>query len=198
MRRAGNRAQDRDDRIGFFAAFLKMNLDESQIRAAILTVSDRSARGERADASGPALVSWLEQRSVAIGYTTILADEPKAIAAQLTEWADSGTCDVILTTGGTGVSTRDRTPEATLEVLEFTIPGLAEAMRAESFKRTPHAALSRALAGVRKQTLIVNLPGSPAGAVENLAVVWPAIVHAIETIHGDTSDCAKTPEPEAD
>jgi molybdopterin adenylyltransferase len=169
-----------------------MNGNSSQIRAAILTVSDRSARGERADLSGPAIASWLGQRSVAIAHAAILPDEPDAISAQLAEWADSGECDLILTTGGTGVSPRDRTPEATLRILEFTVPGLAEAMRAESLKRTPHAALSRAVAGVREQALIVNLPGSPEGAPENLAIIWPAIVHAIEKIHGDTSDCAET------
>jgi molybdenum cofactor synthesis domain-containing protein len=169
-----------------------MNEKSSQIRAAILTVSDRSARGERADLSGPALASWLGQKSVAVAHTAILPDEPDTISAQLTEWADSGACDLVVTTGGTGVSPRDRTPEATLRVLDFTIPGLAEAMRADSLKRTPHAALSRAVAGVRKQALIINLPGSPDGALENLATIWPAIVHAIEKIHGDTSDCART------
>jgi molybdopterin adenylyltransferase len=163
----------------------------AQIRAAILTVSDRSARGERADLSGPALAAWLAQRSVEVAHAALLADDPEAIATQLTEWADSGTCDLILTTGGTGVSPRDRTPEATLQILDFTIPGLPEAMRAESLKRTPHASLSRAVAGVRRQTLIVNLPGSPDGAIENLAVVWPAIVHAIDKIRGDASDCVK-------
>jgi molybdenum cofactor synthesis domain-containing protein len=168
-----------------------MNEKSSQIRAAILTVSDRSARGERADLSGPALASWLGQKSVAVAHTAILPDEPDTISAQLTEWVDSGACDLIVTTGGTGVSPRDRTPEATLRVLDFTIPGLAEAMRAESCKRTPHAALSRAVAGVRKQALIINLPGSPDGAVENLATIWPAIAHAIKKVHGDTSDCAK-------
>jgi molybdopterin adenylyltransferase len=169
-----------------------MNAAGRQIRAGILTVSDRSARGERADLSGPALAAWLGHRSVSAGQTAILPDEPDAIAAQLKEWADSGTCDLIVTTGGTGVAPRDRTPEATLRILDFTIPGLAEAMRAESLKRTPHAALSRAVAGVRKQTLIVNLPGSPEGALENIAAIWPAIVHAIDKIQGDASDCVKS------
>jgi molybdopterin adenylyltransferase len=169
-----------------------MSRDSSQIRAAILTVSDRSARGERADLSGPALASWLGKRSVAVTHTAILPDEPDAISARLSEWADSGACDLILTTGGTGVSPRDRTPEATLRVFEFAIPGLAEAMRAESLKRTPNAALSRAVAGVRKQALIINLPGSPDGAIENLSTIWPAIVHAIDKVQGDASDCAKT------
>jgi len=165
----------------------------AQIGAAILTVSDRAARGERADRSGPALAVWLAEHSAIVVSTRILADDQTEIAAQLAAWADSGAYDLILTTGGTGVSPRDRTPEATLGVLDCVIPGLAEAMRAESFKKTPHAALSRAVAGVRKQALIVNLPGSPAAAIENLAAVWPAISHAVDKIQGDTSDCAKTP-----
>jgi len=164
-----------------------------QITAAILTVSDRAARGERADHSGPALASWLADREAIVVSATILPDDADAIVAQLAAWADSGACDLILTTGGTGVSPRDRTPEATMRVLDFVIPGLGEAMRAESRKNTPHASLSRAMAGVRRQTLVVNLPGSPDGAVENLASIWPAIAHAIDKIQGDMSDCAKTP-----
>jgi len=163
------------------------------LRTAILTVSDRAARGERADRSGPGLAAWLAEHSVIVVSTRILADDQTEIAAQLTAWADSNAYDLILTTGGTGVSPRDRTPEATLGVLDFAIPGLAEAMRAESFKKTAHAALSRAVAGVRKQTLIVNLPGSPEAAIENLAAIWPAVSHAVDKIHGDMRDCAKTP-----
>jgi len=165
----------------------------ARIRTAILTVSDRAARGERADRSGLALASWLSQRAADLVAAKILADDQDAIAAQLMAWADSGGYDLILTTGGTGVSPRDRTPEATVRVLDFVIPGLGEAMRAESLKRNAHAALSRATCGVRKQALIVNLPGSPEGAIENLAAIWPAIAHAVDKIHGDTSDCAKTP-----
>jgi molybdenum cofactor synthesis domain-containing protein len=123
----------------------------------------------------------------------ILPDDADAIAAQLAAWADSGVCDLILSSGGTGVSPRDRTPEATRRVVDFEIPGLAETMRAESLKKTAHAALSRAIAGVRKQTLILNLPGSPEGAIENLAAIWEAVAHAVDKIRGDTSDCAGVP-----
>ena len=168
-------------------------MSASQIKTAILTVSDRASRGERADRSGPALSSWLAQRSAAVVTSAILPDEPDRISTQLAEWADSAACDLILTTGGTGVSPRDRTPEATLKILDFVIPGFGEAMRAESLKKTPRAILSRAIAGVRKNALIVNLPGSPEGAIENLAAVWPAVAHAILKIQGDTSDCAPAP-----
>ncbi len=160
------------------------------IRAAILTVSDRGFKAERADFSGPALSQWLAERSVRVVSSKLLPDQAGAISAQLAEWADSGCCDLILTTGGTGVSPRDRTPEATRKVLELEIPGMGEAMRAASLSKTPFAMLSRAVAGVRGRTLIVNLPGSPQGAVENLAAVWPAIPHAVEKLQGDASDCA--------
>jgi len=162
-----------------------------RIRTAVLTVSDRAASGEREDLSGPALIAWLSEHSAWTDSARILADERDRIAAQLIEWADSGAHDLILTTGGTGVSPRDRTPEATLSVLDFTIPGLAEAMRAESCKKTPYASLSRAIAGVRKQSLIVNLPGSPEAAIENLAAIWTTVAHAVDKIRGDKSDCAK-------
>ena len=165
-------------------------MSSSQIKTAILTVSDKVARGERADGSGPALAAWLAQHAATVVYAGTLPDEPDQIAAQIAAWADSGGCDLILTTGGTGVSPRDRTPEATFRVLDFVVPGLSEAMRAESLKKTPRAVLSRAAAGVRKQALIINLPGSPAGAIENLAAVWPAVAHAVSKIQGDTSDCA--------
>jgi molybdopterin adenylyltransferase len=162
----------------------------SEIRAAILTVSDRTSRGEREDRSGPAVATWLASHSASLVSSALLPDDKEAIAAQLARWADSTNYDLILTTGGTGVSPRDRTPEATLQVLDRTIPGLAEAMRAGSLKHTPHAMLSRAVAGTRKQTLILNLPGSPKAAFECLEIAWPALVHAIAKIHGDMSDCA--------
>ena len=163
-----------------------------QIKTAILTISDRSSRGEREDLSGPALATWLAQHGAKVSTATILPDEPDQIAARLTEWTDSAAFDLVLTTGGTGVSPRDRTPEATLKILDLVIPGFGEAMRADSLKKTPFAMLSRAVAGVRKQTLIVNLPGSPSAAIENLAAIWPAVAHAIQKIQGDTKDCAKT------
>jgi molybdenum cofactor synthesis domain-containing protein len=166
-----------------------------QIRAAILTLSDKGYQGSRADQSGPALASWLSARSVDVVSTNLLPDEAAAISGQLTEWADAGQCDLILTTGGTGVSPRDVTPEATRQILDREIPGLAEIMRARSLAKTPQAMLSRAVAGVRGRVLIVNLPGSPRGAVENLEAIWPAIPHAIQKIQGDMSDCAPAAGP---
>lgn len=160
------------------------------IKAAILTLSDKGSQGERVDLSGPALVSWLSERSVEVVCVKILPDEADGISAQLIEWADAEICDVLLTTGGTGVSPRDVTPEATLKVLDREVPGIAEAMRANSIKITPRAMLSRAIAGVRRRTLILNLPGSPKGAIENLEAVWPAIPHAVKKIQGDMEDCA--------
>jgi molybdopterin adenylyltransferase len=162
----------------------------SETRAAILTISDKGSRGEREDRSGPAVAAWLARHSASLVSSALLPDDEEAIAAQLARWADSTNYDLILTTGGTGVSPRDRTPEATLQVLDCIIPGLAEAMRAGSLKHTPHAMLSRAVAGTRKQTLILNLPGSPKAAIECLEIVWPALVHAVAKIHGDMSDCA--------
>jgi molybdenum cofactor synthesis domain-containing protein len=161
------------------------------MKAAILTLSDKGSRGERADVSGPALASWLAEREVAVVRTEVIPDEADLISAKLAEWADSGEFDLILTTGGTGVSPRDVTPEATVRVLDRVIPGFGEAMRAFSLTKTPQAMISRAVSGVRKQTLIVNLPGSPRGAIENLEAVWPAIPHALKKIQGDMGDCVK-------
>ncbi|HKN20743.1 MAG TPA: MogA/MoaB family molybdenum cofactor biosynthesis protein [Terracidiphilus sp.] len=169
----------------------------SQIRAAILTLSDQGYQGKRADQSGPALASWLCAHSVDVVCTKLLPDEVEVISAQLKQWADAGDCDLILTTGGTGVSPRDVTPEATKQVLDREIPGLAEAMRAQSLAKTPQAMLSRAVAGVRGRVLIVNLPGSPNGAIENVQAIWPAIPHAIQKIQGDMSDCAPVESPAA-
>lgn len=159
------------------------------MKAAILTVSDKGYRGEREDRSGPALAAWLGERGVQVVWTRVLPDQTADIAAQLIEWADSLVCDLILTTGGTGVSPRDVTPEATRRVLEREIPGLGEAMRAASLAKTPFAMLSRAVAGVRGRALLVNLPGSPAGAIENLEAIWAAVPHAVKKVQGDTEDC---------
>jgi len=125
-----------------------------------------------------------------VDYYEILPDEKTAIIGVLNRLSDSGDIDLIITTGGTGVAPRDVTPEATAEVIERELPGMAEAMRAESLKKTPHAMLSRAIAGIRNQTLIVNLPGSPRAARENLSVLLPALPHAIEKIKGDPRECA--------
>lgn len=159
------------------------------MRAAILTLSDKGARGERIDESGPALENWLAERGVETVLSSIIADEFDQIVELLTEWADSDAADLILTTGGTGVSPRDITPEATLQVVERLIPGLGELMRLKSMEKTTMAALSRAVAGIRRKTLIINLPGSPKAARENLEAVWPTLGHAIEKIRGGEEDC---------
>lgn len=159
------------------------------LRAAILTVSDRSAQGKRKDASGPLLLDYLAQRDIEVARTEICPDEELDIIEVLKKWADEGNVDLILTTGGTGVAPRDVTPEATSAVVKRLVPGLAEAMRAASALKTPHASLSRAIAGIRGNTLIINLPGSPKGAIENLEAVIDALPHAIAKIQGDPSDC---------
>ena len=156
-----------------------------RIRFGILTLSDRSARGERADASGPALAKLLEGEGWSVAMQSLLPDDQSAIREQLISWADGGDVDVILTTGGTGFSPRDVTPEATRAVIDREAPGLAEAMRAASLKVTPHAMLSRIVTGIRGKTLIVNLPGSPKGAVENLQVILSVLPHAIQLLRED-------------
>jgi molybdopterin adenylyltransferase len=155
------------------------------IRFGILTLSDRSARGERADSSGPALAHLIQAENWSVAKQALLPDDESSIRNTLIEWADSGELDVILTTGGTGFAPRDVTPEATRMVLDREAPGLAEAMRATSLKITPHAMLSRIMTGIRKKTLIINLPGSPKGAVENLQVVIPVLPHAIQLLRDD-------------
>ncbi len=160
------------------------------MKAGILTLSDKGARGERTDLSGPALTDWLGRHGVETAVYEMIPDDMELISAKLAEWADSGAMDIILTTGGTGVSPRDVTPEATMKILERVIPGLGELMRFRSLAKTPSAAISRAVAGIRGRTLIVNLPGSPKGAVENLEAVWDAVPHAVAKIQGDPSDCA--------
>ena len=155
------------------------------IRFGILTLSDRSSRGERADSSGPALATLIRAEGWSVVKQALLPDDESAIREILTSWADSSEIDVILTTGGTGFSARDVTPEATRAIIEREAPGLAEAMRAASLKVTPHAMLSRIVTGIRSKTLIINLPGSPKGAVENLQVVVPVLPHAIQLLQED-------------
>jgi molybdopterin adenylyltransferase len=157
------------------------------LRFGILTVSDRSARGERADLSGPILAEAVTSRGWQVIRQSILPDDLPALRDELTAWADSDEMDIILTTGGTGFAPRDVTPEATQAVVERPTPGLAEAMRAASLQTTPHAMLSRATAGIRKGTLIINLPGSPKAAVENLLVVLPVLRHAIQLLREEAT-----------
>lgn len=155
------------------------------IRFGILTVSDRSARGEREDASGPVLARLVEEYAWTVSRRSVLPDNESAIRELLIAWADGGELDVVLTTGGTGFSPRDVTPEATRLVIEREAPGLAEAMRAASLRVTPHAMLSRVVVGIRKKTIIINLPGSPKGAAENLLVVIPVLPHAVQLLRED-------------
>ena len=155
------------------------------LRFGILTVSDRSARGERADASGPALEAIISEQGWTVLRRSVLPDDLLRLSDALAKWADSGELDVILTTGGTGFSRRDVTPEATAAVIQRPAPGLAEAMRAASLQVTPHAMLSRATAGIRGACLIVNLPGSPRGAVENFKVALPVLEHAVQLLRAD-------------
>jgi len=161
--------------------------DMTSIRIGIITVSDRSSRGERPDESGPALVKAVTQQGWQVIQTEILPDDVELLKKTLIKWADGGEMDVVLTTGGTGFSPRDITPEATQEVVQRPTPGLAEAMRSASLRITPHAMLSRATAGIRSRTLIVNLPGSPRGAVENLAVLVPVLPHAVQLLSDEPS-----------
>ncbi|MCF8054440.1 MAG: MogA/MoaB family molybdenum cofactor biosynthesis protein [Deltaproteobacteria bacterium] len=157
---------------------------------AVLTISDRGFAGEREDASGKEVTRILTDSGFAVIHQEIIPDEVALIAKTLVMLADEKHLPLIVTTGGTGVSPRDVTPEATLSIIEKQIPGMAEAMRLASMQKTPHAMISRAVVGIRGITLIVNLPGSPRAARENLAVIMPALPHAIAKIQGDSSDCA--------
>ena len=158
-------------------------------RAAILTISDRGFRNEREDKSGPAVQKILDNAGFSVAYSEVLPDEQRLIEEQLRYLADQSGFDLVVTTGGTGVSPEDLTPDATLAVIDRQVPGMAEVMRAASLAKTPHAMLSRAVAGIRGETLIINLPGSVKGARENLEVVLPALQHALEKIQGDPSEC---------
>lgn len=160
--------------------------------AGIITVSDKGSQGKRQDLSGPAIAEMLAGADISIQKTLIIPDEVDQICEAIITFADVEKLDLIITTGGTGVSPRDRTPDATRKVIDKEIPGMAEAMRFASTKVTPHAMISRAVAGIRGQSLIINLPGSPKGSTENLTAILPALGHAIEKIKGDDRDCAKS------
>lgn len=152
------------------------------INFGIITVSDRSSRGKRPDLAGPALKELLLSQGWNVKRQEIVPDVLEKIKGLLLTWSDTGDLDVLLTTGGTGFNPRDITPEATQAVIERPAPGISEAMRSISYQVTPHSMLSRAVAGIRKKTLIINLPGSPKGAVENLTVVIPVLPHAIQLL----------------
>jgi molybdopterin adenylyltransferase len=154
------------------------------VRLAILTVSDAGHRGERADTSGDAIAAWARERGYTLAARDLVPDETAAIAAVLTAWADADTADLILTTGGTGLTPRDVTPEATRAVLAKEAPGIAEALRMAVYPRFPRAALSRGTAGVRARTLIINLPGSPGGVHDGITVLNDIIEHAVDLVRG--------------
>jgi len=162
---------------------------ENMYRAGILTLSDKGSRGEREDESGPLLAEMVAEIATVSRYQ-VIADDREKIILLLTNWVDDLHLDFILTTGGTGLSPRDVTPQATESILDYQVSGMAEAMRAASLTKTPRAMLSRALVGVRQQTLIINLPGSPRAARENFEVLLPVIPHALAKLKGDSADCA--------
>lgn len=158
------------------------------LRVAILTVSDAGSRGEREDTSGDAIAAWAAARGFTLAARTLVPDETTRIATTLAAWADGNVADLLLTTGGTGLTPRDVTPEATRAVLEREAPGLAEAMRYSVYPRFHRAALSRGVAGVRGRSLIVNLPGSPGGVRDGLAVLDDLVEHAVQLVQGGRTD----------
>ena len=160
-------------------------------KVAILTISDRGSKGEREDLSGPLIREMVKDLHAEVIHYEVIPDEKEVIIKTLKKSADRLKADLILTTGGTGLSPRDVTPDATLKVIDKEVPGFSEAMRAESLKKTPHAMISRAIVGIRGSTLIVNLPGSPKSVKENLSVILPALPHALSKLKGDPSECAQ-------
>jgi molybdenum cofactor synthesis domain-containing protein len=171
----------------------EMRENANRFSCAVLTMSDKGSRGERVDESGAMLQELLREEGYQLRGYKMVPDQVTAIRETLTQWVDQDKIDLILTTGGTGISPTDVTPEAMRSVIDKEIPGMAEAMRAASLLKTPHAVLSRAMVGIRGQSLIINLPGSLRGARENIEVLLPALPHALDKIQGGTSDCAELP-----
>ena len=161
------------------------------IRVGVLTASDKGSQGFREDVSGPTIVSRVAQIPGEVVYTVIVPDDREMIARELRKMADEMDLHLVLTTGGTGMSMRDITPEATKDVIDRDMPGIPEAMRAKSMLITPRGMLSRAVAGIRKQTLIINLPGSPKAVAECLDVILPVLEHGIQILRGETGECAR-------
>ncbi len=160
-------------------------------KAGVLTLSDKGSAGLRQDLSGPIIQEILTGLGISVEMTEIIPDDQRLIKDRLIAWCDEHHLDLIITTGGTGLSPRDVTPDATLAVIDKRVPGMEEVMRLESLKKTPHAMISRAVVGVRKHTLIVNIPGSPKAARECLESIAPALPHALDKLGGDMSECAQ-------
>jgi molybdopterin adenylyltransferase len=163
---------------------------EMEFKAGVLTISDKGSRGERVDESGKAATEILNNNGFTVIKSEIVPDNIRSISNTLIKWIEDEDLSLIITSGGTGLSPTDVTPQAMREVIEYEVPGIAEAMRASSLTKTPHAMLSRAMAGVRGSCLIINLPGSPRGVKENLEVVIPALKHGLSKLSGDPTDCA--------
>ena len=161
-----------------------------EIRVGVLTISDKGSQGLRRDESGQLIAGMLEEHGFPVLLKKIIPDNLQQIVSTLMAWVDRDRLSLILTSGGTGLSPTDLTPQAMEKVIDYKVPGMAEAMRAASLKKTPHAMISRAVAGVRGTCLIINLPGSPSGVKDNLSTVLPAIKHALSKLKGDPSDCA--------
>ncbi len=168
-----------------------MERKEKKMRAAIITSSDSGYEGKREDLSGPVIKEILEANGYEVVHTVLLPDEREMLAKEMARIADEGMAELIVTTGGTGFSPRDCMPEATADVTERAVPGIPEAMRAYSMTITPRAMLSRAAAGIRKSTLIVNLPGSPKAVRESLEYIVPALRHGLEILTGEATNCAR-------
>ena len=163
---------------------------EKKFRAGVLTISNKASQGKRRDESGEVALRMLKGEGFPILRKEIIPDNLQQIVDTLEEWVDSEDLSLIITSGGTGLTPDDVTPQAMEKVIDYQVPGMSEAMRASSLKKTPHAMLSRSIAGVRGSCLIINLPGSPGGVKDNLSVVMPALKHALSKLGGDTSDCA--------
>jgi len=163
---------------------------EKETLAGILTVSTKGSQGKRRDESGEVAARMLEGEGFSVLKREVVPDDRERIADTLMEWADRSGLALILTSGGTGLSPSDVTPQAMEQIIDYQVPGMAEAMRAESLKKTPHAMISRAMVGVRGSCLIINLPGSPGGVKDNLSALIPALPHALSKLGGDTSECA--------
>ena len=158
--------------------------------AGVLTISDKGSQGLREDKSGDVVTAMLTEAGLSVIKKAVVPDDRTLLSHTLVKWVDQNKLSLIVTSGGTGLSPRDITPHAMEDVMDYPVPGMAEAMRASSLLKTPHAMISRAMVGVRKTTLIINLPGSPRAAEENLSVVLPALTHALSKLSGDMTDCA--------